>query len=532
MYIDPLTLFITGEIFVVYIIINIFLFHKSRLRKVLTALLQEMRYEKLRRQQEKQNLAALERAQNRGPLPDSTGDIFSNDSRPPPKGEIARQLEKHKQAYPHDLTNAIELNQPEQWLRIRLLELEQELLAGNISDNMWQEFASEAIGRMHSQVAAFEQATENQKTNAEGERYTGQLEKDLGESEAKLNEAMIRIRQLEGELAKLTPPEATQDGSSMDAAFTDSYDERLYELKYKNNDLNDTINNLKLELQQANAGDSQDEYIALLEKQISYLEQQIEGLNATTELLEVQLSANNSSPAANSGQEIDTSGMLAPLQAQQAAQAEALGSMKENIEKLKSGEDLDAVIKDQEQQLASLEQIIRESEQCVAILESELAKSLADISRLESDLASSNASNASDKISSLNSTQEGQKDGLGKLKDIIAEIQRGDGNSDELVQQHQEQISRLEGFLAESETLIEQLESEVNSLADQLENANQAGADSMHSDDSTSFPNESVEEMQLLLRQYMSDTESLLKMTSKLEKENGELKSKLSAEII
>ncbi len=65
MYIEPLALFIIAEVVVVVIVISCFLFYKSRLLRVLLALLTEMRMNRLRREVKKKKELAELRKQNK-----------------------------------------------------------------------------------------------------------------------------------------------------------------------------------------------------------------------------------------------------------------------------------------------------------------------------------------------------------------------------------------------------------------------------------------------------------------------------------
>ncbi|TCS39927.1 hypothetical protein [Reinekea marinisedimentorum] len=533
MYIDPLTLFITAEIFVVYVIINVFLFYKSRLLKVLVALLKEMRFERLRRQQAKQNALALERKNNKGPTL-SKQPAETQSPATESQGEIARLLEKLKQNHPQDLTNSLELDQAEQWLRIRFLELEQELLDGNIDEQTWQELALEAIERLKSESNEFQESIEHRKEDAEEERYTGQLETDLHEAQNKLTEAMIKIRQLEGELEDLKAISAP-DENYMETPVQGKYEDQLYQLKCDNFDLNETINKLKLELQQMDPASQAAAYTDLLEQQISNLEQYIKSADVSTGLLEKEVTAaqariaqlesgQSNTATGNSG--TGESASLQPLQQHHETQTVVVETLKTNIEKLRAGEDAEALLNDQAQQIARLEQILKESKQCITILESELDQSHKDLSKLESEVARSKSEKLANKLDELSSVQDGQKSGLGELKNIVSEFQQGGDNS-KLIEQHQQQVERLEGFLAESDTLIGQLEAEIEDLSTRLQQGGNTADNNSSDTQAGNASDENLAEMESLLHQYMSDTQSLLKTTARLEEENIELKQKL-----
>ncbi|EAR09432.1 hypothetical protein [Reinekea blandensis] len=530
MYIDPLTLFILGEFLVVYIIINVFLFYKGRLYNVLVALLKEMRFEKLRRQQEKQKEMAALRESNKGLLSKNrslTETVKSAGKTIPEQLEerIASLHEDHPMA--KDLLNSIELDESAQWLRLRILELEKELLSGAISEERWEELATEAISRLQSDQASHQQSLENRRDNAEEERYTGQLENDLGEAQRLFEDAKIRIRQLEDELENLKTINKPSD-NLLETPSRGLYEDEIYRLKCDNFDLHESINKLKLELQQSGATIGSDEYTALLETQLANMEQYIKSADIASGLMEKELSAANAeiqtleNQLSNLGTASDTID-LAPLKElgeQEEAKTDTLSSIKETITRLKNGEAPEAVAAEQEAHIARLENIILQSNQCIAVLESELSQASRDKARLEDKLDQSKADLLAAKLSELSDTSAGQKQGMNSIRDIIEDM-RGGSDLETALNKQETEISRLEGFLTESDTLIGQLETEIEDLNARLEAAlsSPAAADS---DSESTRPNsdEDLEEMEALLQQFISDIQGLMRQINLLDDRN------------
>lgn len=534
MFIDPLTLFILGEFLVVYIIINIFLFYNGRLYKVLVALLKEYRFEKLRRQQEKQKELAALRATNKGLL--SKNESLEASVKSAGK-TIPEQLEERlhdlEEKYPqaHDLQNSVELDESAQWLRMRILELEKELLSGNITEERWQEMAMEAITRMQSSIAAEKANIENRKENAEDSRYTGQLQNDLEEATRLYQDAKIRIRQLEGELEDIktinTPTE-----NPLETPKRGLYEDEIYRLKCDNFDLHESINKLKLELQQVDPAAAEDAYVALLESQISNMEQYIKSADIAQGLMEKEISAAQAqindleqqlSKLGSAAGTVDLTS-LKSLSEQHEAKSDTLNSIKETVDRLKNGESPETVAAEQEAHIARLEQIIRESEQCINILESELSQSSQDIKDLEDELANKKTELLSAKLSGLTDTQNQQKEGVGNIKDLINEIRGGSDLEENLSRQEQE-IEKLERFLTESDTLIAQLESEIDDLNEKLQQVSISEQDSTRPSS-----DEDIEEMETLLQQFIRDIQWLMKNINKLEDENNVLKQAIEAQ--
>ncbi len=531
MYIDPLTLFIVGEILVVYIIINVFLFYKSRLYNVLLALLKEMRFEKLRREQEKQKELAALRASNKGLL-DKT-EILQASVKSAGKTipeQLTERIQQLADKFPNakDLTNSVERDESAQWLRMRMLELEKELLSGNINEERWQELATEAIHRLQETQEAENQAVAKRKEGAEGDRYVGQLEIDLEEAQRLFNDAKIRIRQLEGELDDLKTI-STPSQSHLEVPTRGLYEDEIYRLKCDNFDMHEAINKLKLELQQADPSIDSDTYVNLLENQVSNMEQYIKSADIATGLMEKELIAAQKladdlqaklSAGSQTAGPVNLSA-LSSLAEQQEAKSDTLGSIKDTIKRLKNGEASEQIAAEQEAHVARLEQIIKESEQCITILESELSQSGQDIHELKGELAKKKTELLNAKFSGLTEAQQGQKDGVDTMKSIINDL-RGGGDTESLLSRQEEEIGKLERFLSESDMIIGQLESEIEELNSKLAAADSAPATPTTSDRPDS--SEDMEEMETLLQQFIGDIQGLMRQINGLEDENKKLK--------
>ncbi|WP_320822724.1 hypothetical protein [Reinekea sp.] len=530
MFIDPLTLFIAGEILVVYIIINVFLFYKSRLYVVLKQLLKALRFDKLQREQLKQRELATLRATNKDLLTQGA-DGKSADKAPP--DQLQQQIDELNQKYPkaQDLTISIELQQSSQWLRLRMLELEKELLHGNIDDTRWQELASEAISRLQNQELDFQVSNENRKENAEGNRYTGQLETDLTESQSQFSEAKILIGKLENELNEMKSISTPSD-SVFERPGRGLHEDEIYQLRCDNFDLNESINKLKLNLQRTDSSVDQEEFSALLEQQISLMSQYITSADIASGLMEKELSAAQKHiedleatlALGTAGTQAADLMALTELSQYQMDQAESLSLLRGTLERLQAGEDPHEVLVAQEQHLARLEQLLKESEQCIRLLKEQLAQSSQDNSALTQDLRDS-------KLGELSSAQDSQKQGIDNLKAIINNLREG-GDSEALLLQHAEEIDALERFLTESEILIAQLGSESGDLQRQL---NQQGDQQSLGQQPvgqqpvrpSTRPNsdEDMLEMESLLHQFSSDIQNLLRMINELQEENTRLKA-------
>lgn len=539
MYIDPMTLFILGEFLVVYIIINIFLFYKGRLYNVLVALLKEMRFEKLRREQEKQKELAALRASNKGLLSKNQAltETVNSAGKTIPE-QLEERIDSLQQDNPaaKDLLNSIELDQSVQWLRLRILELEKELLNGAISEERWEELAREAINRLNTDEADHQQQMASKRDQAEEERYTKQLESDLGEAQRLFEDAKIRIRQLEDELESLKTINTPTD-NPLESPKRGRYEDEIYRLKCDNFDLHETINKLKLELQQIDPSFGADEYTGLLETQVANMEQYIKSADIAAGLMEKELSAANTDiqkleeELASLGTASDTVDLtpLKELVEQEDAKTDTLTSIKDTIDRLKNGESPDSVVAEQEAHIARLENIIQQSNQCIAVLESELSKASQDRAQLEDKLDKSKADLLTAKLNSLSESSEGQKQGMSSMRDIIEDL-RGGGDLDTALNKQETEISRLEGFLAESDTLIGQLENEIDALHNQLQSALEKQSEPSNRPNS----DEDMEEMEALVQQFISDIQDLMRqihaLDDKTKKQNAQIEE-LRAEL-
>ncbi|MFQ3230612.1 hypothetical protein [Reinekea sp.] len=533
MYIEPLTLFILGEFLVVYIIINVFLFYKSRLLNVLIALLKEMRFEKHRREQQKRKELAALRATNKELLEKvETVETSAKSAGKTIPEQLEARIATLTEAHPrsHSLDSSLEFDEPSQWLRMRILELEKELLSGNIDESTWQEMANETITRLTEASLNSEEQRALKKENAEEERYTGQLENDLEDSQRQLDEATTMIEHLKSELEDIksinTPTE-----NPLEAPTSGRYADELYRLKCDNFDLHEAINKLKLELLSGEDLTSED-LNGLLENQLANMEQYIKSADISIGLYEKELQAAQDEitklnaqvlPAAGSGtsSKQDNKQALADLSSKNSEQSDALGIIRASILQLQSGENLDDTIQDLEAEILRLEKLFKESEQCIVLMESALETSQEEVSMLEGKLAKHKSKALQNKMSGLSETQKGQKDGVSNIKNIMNQLRDG-GDEEALSQQHSDEVTKLEGYLKESETIIQQLEAELDELTARLENVSKTP----NEDDlrQSIGSNEDLLEMEELLQQFISDTQSLLMNINKLEDENAKLK--------
>lgn len=534
MFFSPIALFIIAEILVVFIIVCIFIFYKSRFFKILVALLKEMQLEKRRRKHKEQSEITTLRIKNKNLMAKANGNnIKSIHSEKPFSGQLQERIEKLAKTTHHgdDLTSGIETNTIPHRLQLHLLKLEKALISGKISETKWQELSLKAIAKATNvqQLDNSDSDSENQKEVAEQKRYIQQLEVDLGESSRKLEDSSIRIKQLESSIEDLKSISKPSD-SFLKKPERGKYEDTLYDLKCQNFDLQESINQLKLKLQQADHSLDLDGFIGMLEAQILNLENYIKSADTSINLLEKELSAANSEinaleaklamaeqPSSNSA--IDTRS-LTEISDRQTEQSDTVSSMRKTIERLKSGDSSDEVAQEQEAHVSRLEQIIKENEECIKVLESELSRSSGNINQLADELTTQKQALVSERMSNLSDTQRGQKEGLGNIKGLLNEIRQG-GDTDSLLTQQEGEVEKLEQFLSESETLIALLEAEITQLNERFESLlqNQTPDDSERIDS-----NEDMEEMETLLQQFMIDMQSMLRALNKAEDDNKALK--------
>ncbi len=540
MYIDQLTLFIVGEIALVYVVITIFMLYRNRLFHVLVALLKELRGDTARQLEAQLEENAALQAENERlmvemqNLSETGGVSFS--------GQLQQRIDTLTNRAKQTGTNLKKPPGPEddyqlEWLRRRILQLEKEIATEELHEDDWRPLAQNAL-----EDAGLESADPNRKAATEDATQASALEKQVKQYRTQYESARDRISLLEGELDQIKSINTVQ-ANHYERPEMGAYTDQLYKLKCEKFDLQESINQLNLKIQQMDPGS--DEYIRELTKQLNQLEKYMKDADININLLEKELEAAHHENEALEGEVKNLKNRLkdiATTEDRQAIldlknidklsgntnkQAQSVATLKESIEQLRNGEPQENVLELQESEVARLELLVRDSANSIAILEMELeqAQSTIDqltererelLAKLESGLSSGDTpapseskGSTTDQLEDLNNQQQAS---LGELKTHVEAIRNG-GDAMEIIIQQEQEIAQLENLLLESKVLMSNLEKEIQAGAPATE------ASAKHRPDS----NEDMEEMELLLQQFMTDSQTMLTRIKELEDENKRL---------
>lgn len=411
MYIEPLALFIIAEVVVVVIVISCFLFYKSRLLRVLLALLTEMRMNRLRREVKKKKELAELRKQNKSLA--SEVSTFREEGQQTYAEQVQQRLD--------DLENPDEEPEAEQ--------------ADESSDEEDDGHRTRAIMRAFYEFEAARADPDNHDLKAAEDNLLEQLKIQLGrdpdeedseEVKTQTAELMERVEYLEPfeqqandlsreleqtqetlskaqeEIEKLREiNDASElDPDAMPDSVRDEQDE-IYRLKCERFDMAESINALKLKLQKmVSDGDTNDlletqeeqirqqsRYIADSEKSIALLEEELDKANKAIEKLKAKTDQEPDMAefkASEVGREqLD---QLAGYAEEQKTSMEEMRANLVAIRDAEKAEEREALLKQQEDKLESMQRAVMESDTCVSMMENELNEANRTIDQLKTEL--------------------------------------------------------------------------------------------------------------------------------------------------
>lgn len=522
MYIDQMTLFIMAEIAVVYVVITIFLFYRHRLYHVLAAILKEMRWEKLRRQQEKQQEMAALRAHNRQLSLALKSSQAAADTAGKP---IPEQLKQHLNSLEAELTEAgRDLNrtpEPDEpahihWLRRRILDLEQRLLAGEIDDDEWALQARQVLSD-----SGLEPTRESRQGEADSELSKDQLMRDLKQYETQYSAAKDRIRLLEQEMNTLKSIN-TASPSTLERPQKGTYADEIYKLKCDKYDMQETINQLSLKLQQIDPGDDEfasqqaeliqalNRYVKEADVSVNLMEKELEAANHYSESLETEVQGlkNRLKDLQVRGTQAVNPDHVKKLTSNSSSQAESVASLRDALDQLRSGDEPERAMQVQEDEISRLELLVRDSESCVAMLEMELQQAQQALEEFSAQSANTAEAQPPTEVTQAATAEEFEtlsaqiQLSLDTLRNLVDDLREGADNDDVLPAQEQE-IDQLQGLLRSTETLVSELSARTEQINDR---------------DDRSESNEDIEELETLVKQFMSDSQTMLQRIKELEK--------------
>ncbi|WP_028671852.1 hypothetical protein [Saccharospirillum impatiens] len=519
MFIDQMTLFIIAEMAVVYVVITIFLFYRHRLYHVLVAILKEMRWEKLRRQQEKQQEMAALRAQNRK----LSQDFKSAQAAAESAGKtIPEQLRLHLNTLEaelsesgNDLHRTPEPDEPAHihWLRRHILDLEQKLLAGEIDDDQWAQLAHQLL-----KDSGLEPAREARQEGADSELGKDQLARDRKQYETQYAAARDRIRLLEQEMNTLKSI-STASPSHFEKPQKGTYADEIYKLKCDKYDMQETINQLSLKLQQTDPDG--DDYANQQAELIQALNRYVKEADVSVNLMEKELEAANHE---NQELETDIHGLknrlkdlqvggpkavnpdhVKKLASNSTSQAESVASLRNALEQLRSGSDPERAMQVQDDEISRLELLVRDSESCVAMLELELQqaqKALEELNAQSTGTEEAHGDTEQAATSEAFETLSAQIQlSLDTLRNLVDDLREG-ADSGEVLPAQEKEIDQLQSLLRSTESLVAELASRTEQV---------------NARDNRAQSNEDIEEMETLVKQFMSDSQTMLQRIKELE---------------
>ncbi|WP_428242217.1 hypothetical protein [Gynuella sp.] len=419
MYFEPLTLFILGEFLVVYIAISTFLFYRGRLYQLLKDLLKEMRRNRMLRETLNAKRAAGERAKNVSFSKDfmeavnSGGrDIYTN--------MVEVKLQHTEEAKAELGPENLEYNPTHppmaRYLALRstLLNMEKEAPESGQPDQADAEklldIFHQQIIRKHLESAGLEDPQHTRKMEQQLRQLQDQLsqleplQELYQDSQASLDAANTEIEQLKS----IIPPEIIAD-ENLDFKGK-GYADEIYRLKSEKFDMLETINKLKLRLEQKEAGTSPEEYIEIQEEQIKQQARYMKEADVCINLLEKELETANKENEQHLEEINELKGKLQQRHAEQhsssessssrtktknasklqdlaAAQQSSVNNIKTQLDNLKEISEAKAIAEQQEQEIHQLEQSINESETCIRILENELQDANEKLEKMQRELS-------------------------------------------------------------------------------------------------------------------------------------------------
>lgn len=409
MYIEPLALFIIAEVLIAVIIVSGFLFYKSRLLRVMIAILTHLRKERARREMERRAELARLRQENKALAADvvriredsgkSYGDLVQDrlteledsddttDDATHQEGEANTQSEgsiselrrvflEYEAALASPYPNPKDTEEKFIKKVEKLIGLRQNLIP-----------VEGELGQLQEQIELHKQRIHAL------ERY-----------ESMHAQALEELAAAKEQVAELRSITIDPSSSKYQTSASGEHAEEIYRLKCERFDLLESINDMRLKLQKAVADDNSLEVVEIMEEQLKQQAQYMKESDTAITLLEKELEASNKSIAelteklANQSmpagvdpdkvkefQKLNTEG-LDKLNDFANDQKNNISAMRENLLKFKAAkqeEERMQLLQRQEQQIQSMESTLKESETCVMILESELNEANEKIDQLQ-----------------------------------------------------------------------------------------------------------------------------------------------------
>lgn len=446
MYIDKLSLFVIGEVLIVYVIINIFLFYRSRLLKVLLALLKEYRYNRAYRNSQKARDRAKERAENRSIAKDLNLEgpaTFTNHLEIKLQNVTAElnklKAENELEQEATDLEDMVDIRKSYLELERQIEndpEKEKELLEEFVKFHQIPlasspDHSAEAIANLEEAVQKLTAENLHYKARTENLQRYESLYEEAHQELVITREALASYKTIDENILAGVEPRKEHHANE------------IHQLKSDKFDLMEELNKLKLQIDQYETESDSEDLKTLNEERLTKQAKYMKEADVCIELLEKELEA-----ATKENMILQT----------RLLEAESKASVKKPTV---SKESLEELAKNQQQQIASVSSIRRQ----IAELETiEAAKDIVETQKVEIDKLEHSMQEAEGCISMLEDELEKANKSLAHFEEKVQELDEFENENNELA----ESLEELVGDSKEMVTCIEKLEEENEKLKQQL----------------------------------------------------------------
>lgn len=457
MYIEPLALFIIAEVVVVIIIISCFLFYRSRLLRVLLALLTEMRMNRARREvKKKQELAAL-RKQNA--KLNKENDSFRDEGQQTYAEQLQNRMEQLAEDDPTSDTDTPASDDDEEpdghRTRAILRAFYEFETARSDPDNHDLKAAEDTLleqlkiqlGRDPDEEESEEVVSQTAQL-LERVKALEPLEPELEVARNELKATKALLESAREQIKKLEDIKATAEIDPSDVPRTgNAQDDEIYRLKCERFDMSESINALKLKLQKMVSDGDTSDLLEAQEEQIRQQEKYIRDADASIALLEKELeAAANQTKKPNPEAQQRAQEQRDQLAAYAEEQKSSMQDMRDNLVAMRSAErasEMESLMKAQESKLSQMERAIQESDVCVAMMENELHTANEAIAALNEQLVTLEANAKASADDEINNTADKYRQQADEMESVLRT----------LMQDADDMVACIRELVAENEAL-------------------------------------------------------------------------------
>lgn len=405
MYIEPLALFILLEVFIAVIVVSGFLFYKSRLLRVMIAILTHLRKERARREMERRAELAKLRQENKALAADvvkireDSGNSYLQQIQSRLKevdAETSRRMKDASEEEGEDISHQAQL---------RKIFLEYEALMsapGANREKATEEFIQQlekAVGARANLIPVDSELGQLQEQIELHKKRIALLEP----FEAQVNSLQAELDEAERKIEELRTITENDFGPGYQSSEPGEHTDEIHRLKSERFDLMESVNELRLKLQKAIADGNTQDIVDLMELQISQQAQYMKESDTAITLLEKELETANKMVSdlrfklenmpAPSGVDFETAEAVETLNTESVEklndyandQKNSIAAMRDNLVAFRAAKEeseREELLERQNSQIQTMEASLKESETCVMILENELRDANEKIGKL------------------------------------------------------------------------------------------------------------------------------------------------------